>query len=110
VVNYSHKASSTGCRLPDLVPFINSSKSGAIRVLNGAEDTSKGLWVDSSPTGYSSWANKTLVNISTGATAQVNADGRGGVEASARGYAVYVLQEEYEPVAEVAQRAELAAF
>ncbi|WP_234408527.1 hypothetical protein [Marinilabilia salmonicolor] len=74
----------------------NSSKSGAIVVLNNSNST-KGLWVDATPQGWTSWTDKTLVNaFDETQTSQVFGDGRVWVEAPARGYAVYVLQEDYE--------------
>ncbi len=74
----------------------NNSKSGAIVVLNNSHSV-KGLWVDATPQGWSSWTNKTLVNaFDEEQTTEVFGDGRVWVEAPARGYAIYVLQEDYE--------------
>ncbi|HYG18268.1 MAG TPA: alpha-amylase family glycosyl hydrolase [Ohtaekwangia sp.] len=73
----------------------NGTKSGAIVVINNATST-KGLWVDSSPSGWPSLAGQTLVNAFNAAqTTVVQGDGRVYVEAPARGYAVYVKQSEY---------------
>lgn len=74
----------------------NSSKNGAIVVLNNSYST-KGLWVDATPQGWTSWTGKTLVNaFDETQTSQVFGDGRVWVEAPARGYTIYVLQEDYE--------------
>jgi len=75
----------------------NSTKTGAILVINNHDSQTKGLWVDHAPgPGYPSWANKTLINArdGTGAT-QVFPDGRVHVTAPPRGYRVYVPQDEY---------------
>jgi alpha-amylase len=74
----------------------NGTKDGAIIVLNNS-NTTKGLWVDATPQGWSSWSNKTLVSaFDENMTTPVFNDGRVWVEAPARGYAVYVLQEDLE--------------
>ena len=73
----------------------NGTKNGAIVVINNHDSQTKGLWVDASVNGQSSWANQTLKNASTGATTQVYGDGRVWVEAPSRGYAVYVLSSDY---------------
>ncbi|GHN01481.1 hypothetical protein WSM22_29700 [Cytophagales bacterium WSM2-2] len=74
----------------------NGSKSGAIVVINNHDSQTKGIWVDSSPTGWSNWANTTLVNaFDNTQTTTVYSDGRVYVSAPPRGYAVYVLQGEY---------------
>ncbi|PRY95822.1 alpha-amylase [Marinilabilia salmonicolor] len=74
----------------------NNSKGGAIVVLNNSH-SDKGLWVDATPQDWSSWTNKTLVNaFNEEQTTEVFGDGRVWVEAPARGYAIYVLQEDYE--------------
>lgn len=74
----------------------SGSKTGAILVINNHDSQTKGLWVDNYTTGYTNWANQTLVNALTGGgNTQVYADGRVWVEAPARGYAVYVPQNEY---------------
>ncbi|RCW36597.1 alpha-amylase [Marinilabilia salmonicolor] len=74
----------------------NNSKGGAIVVLNNSH-SDKGLWVDATPQDWSSWTNKTLVNaFDEEQTTEVFGDGRVWVEAPARGYAIYVLQEDYE--------------
>ena len=74
----------------------NGTKTGAILVLNNNDSQTKGLWVDNATTGYTNWANQTLVNALDGtSTTQVYADGRVWVSAPARGYAVYVPQNEY---------------
>jgi alpha-amylase len=73
----------------------NGTKSGAIVVINNHDSQTKGLWVDSSPSGWASWAGQTLVNaFNTSQTAVVQADGRVYLSAPARGYAVYVKQSE----------------
>ena len=75
----------------------NGTKTGAILVLNNHASQTKGLWVDNTTgSGYTNWANQTLVNALDGTTTtQVYADGRVWVEAPARGFAVYVPQNEY---------------
>jgi alpha-amylase len=73
----------------------NGTKDGAIVVINNGTST-KGLWVDATPQGWSDWSNKTLINaFDDNQTTQVYSDGRVWVEAPARGYAVYVLQDDY---------------
>jgi len=74
----------------------NGTKNGAIVVINNHDTSAKGLWIDSSPSGYQNWANTKLVNAFDPAqTAQVQADGRVYVSAPARGYAVWVKESEY---------------
>lgn len=74
----------------------NGTKSGAIVVINNHDSSTKGLWVDSSPSGWASWANTTLVNaFNSSETVTVQADGRVYLSAPSRGYAVYVKQSEY---------------
>ncbi len=74
----------------------NGTKSGAIIVLNNHDSNTKSLWVDSSPSGWSNWANTTLVNaFDSTETTVVQADGRVSVSAPSRGYKVYVKQSEY---------------
>ena len=73
----------------------NGTKNGAIVVMNNSNST-KGLWVNATPSGWASWTNKTLVNaFDNTKTTQVYSDGRVWVEAPARGYAVYVLSTDY---------------
>jgi alpha-amylase len=73
----------------------NATTSGAIIVLNNHDSQTMGLWVNSSPTGWASWANTVLVNaFDTTQTATVQADGRVFLSAPARGYAIYVKQSE----------------
>lgn len=72
------------------------AKSGAMVVINNHDSLTKGLWVDSSPAGWTSWAGTTLVNaFNASETVTVQADGRVYLSAPARGYAVYVKQSEY---------------
>jgi alpha-amylase len=74
----------------------NGTKNGAIVVINDNDSATKGLWVNSSPSGFQNWAGVTLVNAFNSAqTAVVQADGRVYLSAPARGYAVYVRQNEY---------------
>jgi len=75
----------------------NGTRSGAILVLNDHETDTKGLWVDSSPSGWPSWAGKDLINPETGETTHIYDDGRVYVWAPPRSYAIWVLQEEYDP-------------
>jgi len=74
----------------------NGTRDGAIVVINNHDSQTKGLWVDSSPSGWSNWTNTTLVNaFDNTQTTQVYGDGRVYVSAPARGYAVYVKQSDY---------------
>jgi alpha-amylase len=73
----------------------NGVKDGAIVVINNSYST-KGMWVSATPSGWSNWSNKTLVNaFDNTKTSQVYGDGRVWVEAPARGYAIYVLASDY---------------
>lgn len=73
----------------------NGLKKGAIVIINN-NDAPKGLWVDSTPDGWSDWSSQILVNaFDQSQTALVEADGRVWVEAPARGYAVYVLKTDF---------------
>lgn len=72
----------------------NGTKDGAIVVLNNSYST-KGLWVDASPAGFSNWTNTTLKNAVTGTSTSVYSDGRVWVEAPARSYAVYVQSSDF---------------
>lgn len=74
----------------------NGTKDGAIVVINNSNST-KGLWVDATPSGYNSWTGTTLKNAFTGATTSVYGDGRVWVEAPARSYTVYVQSSDYVP-------------
>ncbi len=74
----------------------NGTRDGAIVVINNHDSQTKGLWVDSSPSGFSNWANTTLVNAYDNTqTTQVYADGRVYVSAPSRGYSVWVKQSDY---------------
>lgn len=74
----------------------NGAKSGAIIAINNHNSTTKGLWVNSSPSGYSNLANTTLVNaLNPSQTAVVQSDGRVYISAPARGYSIWVKQNEY---------------
>ncbi|MEM8565195.1 MAG: alpha-amylase family glycosyl hydrolase [Bacteroidota bacterium] len=74
----------------------NGTKDGAIVVINNHDSQAKGLWVDSSPGGYSNLANTTLVNaFDSTETTLVQTDGRVYVSAPSRGYAVWVKQSDY---------------
>ncbi len=74
----------------------NGTRDGAIVVINNSNTQTKGLWVDSSPTGFSNWANTVLCNAyDYNETTQVYADGRVYVSAPARGYKVWVKQSDY---------------
>lgn len=73
----------------------NGTKSGAIVVINNHDSQTKGLWVDSSPSGWASLNGQVLVNaFNTSETAQVYSDGRVYLSAPPRGYAVFVKQSE----------------
>ena len=74
----------------------NGTRDGAIVVINNHDSQTKGLWVDSSPSGFSNWTNTTLVNaFDPNQTTQVYSDGRVWVSAPSRGYAVWVKQSDY---------------
>lgn len=74
----------------------NGTKSGAIIVLNNHDTQTKGIWISTSPTGWTNWAGRTLVNaFNPSETVTVYSDGRAYVQAPPRGYAIYVLQSEY---------------
>lgn len=74
----------------------NGTRDGAIVVINNHDSQTKGLWVDSSPSGFSNWANTTLVNAYDNTqTTQVYSDGRVYVSAPSRGYTVWVKQSDY---------------
>lgn len=74
----------------------NGTRDGAIVVINNHDSQTKGLWVDSSPSGYTNWANTTLVNaFDPSQTTQVYSDGRVWLSAPSRGYAVWVKQSDY---------------
>jgi len=73
----------------------NRHKKGAIIVLNNSNE-SKGLWVDATPSGWYSFNNKKLVNVfNSSKFTRVAADGRIWLEAPARGYTIYVLEEDF---------------
>lgn len=73
----------------------NGTRNGAIIVINNG-NTSKGIWVDATPVGWFSFSNRLLVNaFDNNQTTRVAADGRVWVEAPARGYVVYVLEDEF---------------
>lgn len=74
----------------------NGTKNGAIVVINDNDSQTKGLWVNSTPSGWQNWAGVTLVNaFNSSETVTVQADGRVYLSAPPRGYAVYVRQNEY---------------
>ncbi|MHB8929171.1 MAG: alpha-amylase family glycosyl hydrolase [Melioribacteraceae bacterium] len=74
----------------------NGTRDGAIVVINNNDTETKGLWVDSSPTGFSNWANILLCNAyDYNETTQVQADGRVYVSAPPRSYKVWVKQSDY---------------
>lgn len=72
----------------------NGTKDGGVVVINNSYGT-KGVWITVNASGFSNWSNKVLKNALTGATTQVYSDGRAWVEAPGRGYAVYVLSDDY---------------
>ena len=74
----------------------NGTKSGAIIVLNNNDSQTKGVWISTSPSGWANWANQWLKNaFNPTERVQIQADGRVYVQAPARGYAIYVLDNEY---------------
>ena len=74
----------------------NGTRDGAIVVINNSNTQTKGLWVDSSPAGFSNWANTVLCNAyDYNETTQVYADGRVYVSAPARSYKVWVKRSDY---------------
>lgn len=73
----------------------NGTKDGAIIAINNSYST-KGLWVDATPSSWSSWANKKLINaLDNNDITQVYSDGRVWIQAPARSYAIYVLESDY---------------
>ena len=75
----------------------NGTKGGAVIVLNNNDNTTKGLWVDVSPSGYENWAGKTLVNAINGTdSVYVYPDGRAYFSAPARGYTIWVKKTDYQ--------------
>jgi len=75
----------------------NGVKDGAIIVINNHDSETKGLWVDSSPSGFSNLANTTLINaFDSTQTATVYGDGRVYVSAPSRGYDIWVKESDYE--------------
>ncbi|KAA3615370.1 MAG: DUF1939 domain-containing protein [Calditrichaeota bacterium] len=74
----------------------NGTRDGAIIAINNHDSSTKGLWVDSSPSGFTNWANSTLVNaFDNTETTTVYSDGRVWIPAPSRGYAVWVKQSDY---------------
>jgi len=74
----------------------NGTKDGAIIVINNHDSDTKGLWVDSSPSGFTNLANTTLVNaFDPTQTTVVQSDGRVYVSAPSRGYTVWVKNADY---------------
>ena len=74
----------------------NGTRDGAIVAINNHDSSTKGLWVDSSPSGFSNWANTTLVNaFDNTQTTYVYSDGRVWISAPGRGYAIWVKQSDY---------------
>lgn len=74
----------------------NGTRNGAIIVINNHNSGTKGLWVNSSPSGHQNWTNAKLVNaFNPQQTTQVQSDGRVYLSAPPRGYAVWVKESEY---------------
>ncbi|MGC8803765.1 MAG: T9SS type A sorting domain-containing protein [Bacteroidales bacterium] len=74
----------------------NGTKSGAIIVLNNHDTQTKGIWISTSPSGWTNWAGRTLVNaFNPSEKVTVYSDGRAYVQAPPRGYAIYILSTEY---------------
>ncbi len=74
----------------------NGTRDGAIVVINNNDTQTKGLWVDSSPAGFSNWANTVLCDAyNYNETTQVYADGRVYVSAPPRSYKIWVKQSDY---------------
>ncbi|MHB1687296.1 MAG: alpha-amylase family glycosyl hydrolase [Ignavibacteriaceae bacterium] len=74
----------------------NGTRDGSIVVINNSNTLTKGLWVDSSPAGFSNWANTLLCNAyDYNETTQVQADGRVYVSAPPRSYKVWVKCSDY---------------
>jgi alpha-amylase len=75
----------------------NGQKNGAIVVINNHNHETLGLWLDSSPDGYQNWAGVTLVDANNPQEKTViSGDGRVYVTAPARGYRVWVREDEFE--------------
>ena len=76
----------------------NGTHDGAIIVINNHDSETKGLWIDSSPDGFSRWSDSTLVNaFDNSETVKVQHDGRVFVDAPPRGYKVWIKQSDYLP-------------
>lgn len=74
----------------------NATKAGAIIVINNHDADSKGLWLDTSPSGYEDLSGQLLVNaFDPTQTTQVYSDGRAWVYAPSRGYSVWIKQSDY---------------
>lgn len=81
----------------------NGTKSGAIICINNHDSNTKGLWVDVTPGGYTSWTNTTLVNALNGVDSTVvYSDGRAYFSAPPRGYTIWVKKSEYTALARMA--------
>lgn len=81
----------------------NGTKSGAIICINNHDANTKGLWVDVTPAGYTSWTNTTLVNALNGVDSTVVfSDGRAYFSAPPRGYTIWVKKSEYTALARMA--------
>jgi alpha-amylase len=81
----------------------NGTKSGAIICINNHDSNTKGLWVDVTPSGYTSWTNTTLVNALNGVDSTVVfSDGRAYFSAPPRGYTIWVKKSEYSALARMA--------
>ena len=73
----------------------NGIKDGAIIVLNNHDTSSKGMWVTVNADGFSDWSGKKLVNVlNTTENITVQSDGRVELSAPARGYSIWVLEED----------------
>lgn len=74
----------------------NGTKSGAIICINNHDSNDRSLWVDTDPTGWTTWANDTLVNaFDDSEFTVVQGDGRVQVSAPSRGYKIWVQKDEY---------------
>ncbi|MGE5796708.1 MAG: alpha-amylase family glycosyl hydrolase [Ignavibacteria bacterium] len=76
----------------------NGMRDGAIIVINNHDSETEGLWVDSSPGGFSNWSDSTLVNVFDNTeTVKVQNDGRVFVNAPPRGYKIWLKQSDFLP-------------
>jgi alpha-amylase len=76
----------------------NGERDGAVIVINNHDSLTKGIWVNSSPQGFSNWADSALVDAwDINQSLKVEADGRVFLSAPPRSYKIWVKQGDYLP-------------